>query len=368
MNKVRVMLGSRSYDICIGYNILNELKDYLLGHSLGRKVAIVTNPKIRRLYGEDIYQQLKGADFLPMVIELLAGERYKTLKSVSKIYDILIKEKFERNSSIIALGGGVIGDIAGFVAATYLRGVPYIQVPTSLVAQVDSSVGGKTGVNHTLGKNLIGAFYQPVLVWIDAGVLKTLPRRELISGMAEVVKYGVISDEGFFSFIEENYKKILSLEQESLIQMVERSCEIKAMVVSADEREKGLRAILNFGHTIGHAIETITDYKMFRHGEAVAMGMVCAARLASVMGICDQEVYKRIGILCRLVGLRTSLPRVEFETLWDILHRDKKVTNGKVRFVLPVRLGEVKIIEDVDRSMLQEAIQSCYSADNFELK
>lgn len=366
MEKVRVMLGSRSYDICIGQNILNELKDYLPDISSGKKIAIITNPKLGRLYGDGLYQQLKRAGFMPVVIELPAGEKYKTLKSVSNIYDVLTREKFERNSAVFALGGGVIGDIAGFVAATYLRGVPYLQIPTSLLAQVDSSIGGKTGVNHPLGKNLIGAFYQPVLVWVDVGVLKTLPRRELIAGMAEVVKYGVIADERFFSFIEDNYNKILSLEQGSLIHMVERSCQIKAMVVSSDEREKGLRAILNFGHTIGHAVETLTDYKRYKHGEAVAMGMVCAARLAFLTGVCNQDVHKRIARLCSLIGLRTSIPQVEFTALWDILQRDKKVINEKVRFILPVRLGEVKIIEDVDRGLLQEAVQSCYSSDNFE--
>ncbi len=366
MKKVRVLLDQRSYDICIGHSILLQLKDYLSGLPLGRKVAIITNPMIRSLYGERLISHLKDGGYQLILVEVPAGERFKTLRSVSKIYDVLIREKFERNSSIIAMGGGVIGDIAGFVAATYLRGVPYIQIPTSLVAQVDSSVGGKTGVNHPLGKNLIGAFYQPVLVWIDVSVLKTLPRRELIAGMAEVVKYGVIADERFFSFIEENYRKLISLEEEALIHIVERSCEIKAMVVSADEREKGLRAILNFGHTIGHAVETITEYKSYRHGEAIAIGMVCAARLAALMGLCQAGVYERIERLCRLIGLKTSLPQIEFATLWDILQRDKKVINEKVKFVLPARIGEVKIVEDIERSMLQEAIQSCYSNDNFE--
>ena len=276
---------------------------------------------------------------------------------------MLIENKFERNSFIIALGGGVIGDIAGFAAATYLRGVPYIQIPTSLLAQVDSSVGGKTGVDHALGKNLIGAFYQPVLVWIDLDVLKTLPRRELVAGMGEVVKYGVIADEQFFKYIEEHYENILSLEREALIHTVARSCEIKAMVVSSDEREKGLRAILNFGHTIGHAIETITCYKKYRHGEAVAMGMVCAARLASIIHLCSEDVYVRLERLCRLIGLKTSLPDVDFPVLRDILQRDKKVINEKVRFVLPVRLGEVKVVEDIDNNVLQEAVQLCYASD-----
>ena len=366
MKNVRVMLGPRSYDICIGHNIINNLKDYLTNLSLGKKVALITNPIIKRLYGDGIYNQLTAAGLKPTIVELPAGERYKTLKSVNKIYDLLIKERFERNSAVIALGGGVIGDIAGFVAATYLRGVPYIQVPTSLVAQVDSSVGGKTGVNHHLGKNLIGAFYQPVLVWIDVEVLKTLPRRELIAGMAEVIKYGVIMNEGFFCFIEDNYKKVLALDQETLIKMVERSCEIKAGVVSADEHEKGLRAILNFGHTIGHAIETITDYKRYKHGEAISIGMVFAAKMASRMGICDKEVYKRIDRVCRLIGLDTTLPDMEFKDMWEILQRDKKVVNEMVRFVVPLRLGEVKIIDDVDRDILQDTVQSCYNTNNFE--
>ena len=366
MKNVRVMLGPRSYDICIGHNIINNLKDYLTNLSLGKKVALITNPIIKRLYGDGIYNQLTAAGLKPTIVELPAGERYKTLKSVNKIYDLLIKERFERNSAVIALGGGVIGDIAGFVAATYLRGVPYIQVPTSLVAQVDSSVGGKTGVNHHLGKNLIGAFYQPVLVWIDVEVLKTLPKRELIAGMAEVIKYGVIMNEGFFCFVEDNYKKVLALDPEILIKIVERSCEIKAGVVSADEHEKGLRAILNFGHTIGHAIETITDYKRYKHGEAVSIGMVFAAKMASRMRICDKEVYKRIDRMCRLIGLDTTLPDMEFKDMWEILQRDKKVVNEMVRFVVPLRLGEVKIIDDVDRDILQDTVQSCYSTNNFE--
>ena len=363
MRKVRVDLGQRSYDICIGHNILAGLAKHINSLSIGKKGAIVTNPLLNKLYGDSLSRHLSDEGYVITTIELPAGERYKTLKSVSKIYDVLIEKKFERNSFIIALGGGVIGDIAGFAAATYLRGVPYIQIPTSLLAQVDSSVGGKTGVDHALGKNLIGAFYQPVLVWIDLDVLKTLPRRELVAGMGEVVKYGVIADEQFFKFIEEHYENILSLESEALIHTVARSCEIKAMVVSSDEREKGLRAILNFGHTIGHAIETITCYKKYRHGEAVAMGMVCAARLASIIHLCSEDVSVRIERLCRLIGLKTSLPDVNFPVLRDILQRDKKVINEKVRFVLPVRLGEVKVVEDIDNNVLQEAIQLCYASD-----
>ena len=366
MRKVRVELEQRSYDIFIGHNSLTGLAEHMKTLPVGRKGAIITNPALNRLYGESLSRSLSGAGYRITTIELPAGERYKTLKSVSRIYDALIAEKFERGSFIIALGGGVIGDIAGFAAATYLRGIPYIQVPTSLLAQVDSSVGGKTGVDHPLGKNLIGAFYQPLLVWIDVGVLKTLPRRELIAGMAEVIKYGVIADEQFFKFIEGHYKDILSLDKDTLTHTVARSCEIKAMIVSADEREKGLRAILNFGHTIGHAVETITGYRKYRHGEAVAMGMVFAAKLAFNMGLCEDKAATDIERLCRRTGLKTKLPEVDLSVLTDILSRDKKVADGKVRFVLPVRIGEVKIVEDADNDVLQRTLQLCYTSDKSE--
>lgn len=366
MRKVRVELEQRSYDILIGHNSLTGLAEHIKTLPVGRTGAIITNPALNRLYGESLSRSLSGAGYRITTIELPAGERYKTLKSVSRIYDALIGEKFERSSFIIALGGGVIGDIAGFAAATYLRGIPYIQVPTSLLAQVDSSVGGKTGVDHHLGKNLIGAFYQPLLVWIDVGVLKTLPRRELIAGMAEVIKYGVIADEQFFKFIEGHYKDILSLDKDTLIHTVARSCEIKAMIVSSDEREKGLRAILNFGHTIGHAVETITGYRKYRHGEAVAMGMVFAAKLAFNLGLCEDKIATDIERLCRRAGLKTKLPETDLSVLTDILSRDKKVADGKVRFVLPVRIGEVKIVEDADNDVLQRTLQLCYTSDKSE--
>ncbi len=366
IKRVRVELEQRSYDICIGHNSLTGLAAHLKTLPVGRKGAIITNPEINKLYGESLSRHLTKEGYKVTTIELPAGERHKTLKSVSRIYDVLAEEKFERSSFIIALGGGVVGDIAGFAAATYLRGIPYIQAPTSLVAQVDSSVGGKTGVDHPLGKNLIGAFYQPLLVWIDVDVLKTLPGRELIAGMGEVVKYGVIADEQFFQFIQGHFKDILLLDKDTLIQTVARSCEIKAMIVSSDEREGGLRAILNFGHTMGHAVETITGYRKYRHGEAVAMGMVFAAKLAVHMGLCEDHVAKRIERLCRAIGLKTKLPLVQIPVLMDILRRDKKVSNEKVRFVLPVRLGEVKIVEDVDNDVLQRILQLCYTSDKSE--
>lgn len=366
MKTVRVILGhERDYNIRIGFNIAETLKDFLHELPIGKKAAVITNPKLRKLYGEGIKKQFTKAGFSTAFLELPAGERYKTLRSVSKIYDFLIQERFERNSAIIALGGGVTGDVAGFAAATYLRGIPYIQIPTSLVAQVDSSVGGKTGVDHPLGKNLIGAFYQPVFVWADVAVLTTLHRREFIAGMAEVIKYGVIADEEFFSFIEDNYRGILSLDPELLIHLVERSCEIKAEVVGQDEKEKGLRAILNFGHTIGHAIETVTGYNRYLHGEAVSIGMVYASKLGHIMGLCDKDVYKRLEMLCRQIGLQTSMPELNFDALMDVMQRDKKVVNGKIRFIIPAGIGKVEIIDDIEKEQLKEALQLCYSENKF---
>jgi 3-dehydroquinate synthase len=258
------------------------------------------------------------------------GEQYKTLAEASMIYDRLIEEKLERSTPIVALGGGVIGDITGFVAATYLRGVPYVQVPTTLLAQVDSSVGGKTGVNHPRGKNLIGAFYQPRAVFIDPDVLKTLDKSELRAGLAEVVKYGVIWDEGFFRFLEENTQGLSAVE-DALVRAIERSCEIKAYVVKEDETEKGLRSILNFGHTFAHAIEAVTGYTRYKHGEAVSMGMVLAASFSA-----------RLGVL----GLPVEAPELRYEAVLGAMLVDKKVLSGCMRFVLTERIGKV-VLRDV---------------------
>ena len=263
----------------------------------------------------------------------------------------------ERGSSIAALGGGVVGDMAGFAAATYLRGIPYIQVPTTLLAQVDSSVGGKTGINHPAGKNLIGAFYQPSLVYIDLKVLETLPRRELVAGLAEVVKYGVIADEGLFVYIEEEIEKILELSMDSLNHIVKRSCQIKAEIVEVDEREAGKRSILNYGHTLGHALEAITDFKTYRHGEAIAIGMVYAARLAHRMRLCDTSVVERQRNLLKKIGLPVSIPKVDIDRLLVTMQIDKKVQDRRIRFVLPEKIGHVRITADWDRNALEEILK-----------
>jgi len=273
METIRVELAERSYDIAIGTNVLKKIKDNLKSFDLSPKIAIVSNPTVFSLYGKTVLNAIKKARFDAVTVIIPDGETYKDLMWLQHIYKELLTHKLDRSSALIALGGGVVGDITGFAASTYMRGISYIQIPTTLLAQVDSSVGGKTGVNHKLGKNMIGTFWQPRLVWIDVDTLKTLPKKELVAGIAEVIKYGVIYDEALFHTLEAKKDKILNLDRKVLVHIIKRSCEIKADVVSKDERESGLRSILNFGHTIGHAIETATDYKKYLHGEAVALGM-----------------------------------------------------------------------------------------------
>ena len=358
MHKVTVSLGERSYDILIGVK-LEELGQRMVELRIGRKTAVVTNPTVNKLYGSRVLQSLTASDFRAMPVEIPDGEQYKTIDWANSIFTALLINTFDRRSPLVALGGGVIGDLTGFAAACYMRGVPFIQVPTTLLAMVDSSVGGKTGVNHPMGKNMIGAFYQPRLVLMDLDVLKTLPKEEFISGMAEVIKYGVIWDHELFDFLEKNREKILALEEGPLGHIISRSCEIKADVVSKDEREGGLRAILNFGHTLGHAIETLSNYSV-RHGEAIAIGMVYASRLAERTGLCAPRVTERVTKLLADYGLPTSLAvldrRPSVTELLDTIQVDKKAEGGKVRFVLPKKIGEVVISKDWDERHLQELL------------
>lgn len=344
MEQITVNLKERSYPIFIGRDNLDRIGKLMLESGLKGKAACITNPTVGKLYGDRVLKSLKQAGFEICKIEMPDGEEYKSLEWASHIYDKLIEHKMERRSPIVALGGGVVGDIAGFAAATYLRGVPFVQVPTTLLAQVDSSVGGKTGVNHPNGKNLIGAFYQPNMVLIDADVLRTLDGRDIKAGLAEVIKYGIIRDENFFSFLEQNYRDCLSLGG-SLLHAIKRSCEIKADVVSADETETDLRAILNFGHTIGHAVEAATHYKMLRHGEAVAIGMAAAARLSLKLSICDKDVCERIETLIAKIGLPIKLSAINYQLSADDLLKameiDKKASGGKIRFVLVEGVGKV---------------------------
>jgi len=355
MANITVELRDRSYPIEIKRGLLSEVGTRMKGLGYSGLCAVVTNPLVGGLYGEALLQSLgKAGVFEPLLITLPDGEEYKNLAEAGKIYDALVKNRFERTSPVIALGGGVIGDITGFAAATYLRGVPYAQVPTTLLAQVDSSVGGKTAVNHSGGKNLIGAFYQPKAVFIDPDTLKTLEPRDVRTGLAEVIKYGVILDKDFFAFLEANATGLTSLESGVITEAISRSCSIKAGVVSADEFEtSGQRAVLNLGHTFGHAIETLSGYGVFRHGEAVAMGMVMAARFSVRLGLCAEEAARRIEALLRAIGLPVETPSIDAADFIESMKHDKKVSGGRLRFIIIREIGTVEL-RDVTEKELED--------------
>jgi 3-dehydroquinate synthase len=340
---IRVDLGERSYSIEIGNRTLPRIGERMVSLGIKGKVAIVTNPRVGRLYGSIIARSLRKAGLDVTRVTLPDGERFKNLKSVSRVYDELIRKSYERSSTLLALGGGVIGDLAGFAAATFMRGIGFVQVPTTLAAQVDASIGGKTGVDHPKGKNLIGAFHQPKLVFIDPDVLRTLNRREFVSGLAEVIKYGVIRDEEFFSYLEDNMDKILNQEPAALAHAIRRSCAIKAGVVQMDEREGGLRKILNYGHTFGHALETITNYRTYLHGEAVSVGMAFAAQLSVRLGFSDASTARRQTEILKRAGLPVALPKTRTADILKTMTLDKKVSDGKIHFVLAEQIGRVVV-------------------------
>lgn len=340
---VPVDLGERSYRIVIGRGLIARLGPILTELPATGKVGIVTDTNVAARYLRPVCRSLSEAGFQVSSIILPPGERTKSLRTISRILDELARRKFERRSLLLALGGGVIGDLTGFAAAVYLRGIPFVQVPTSLVAQVDSSVGGKTGVDHVRGKNLIGAFHQPRAVLVDLQTLRTLPKREWIAGLAEVIKYGVIADEDFFGFLERSMEPILRYDDEAVSRIIARSCEIKASVVAEDELEADRRRILNFGHTVGHALESVSGYRGLVHGEAVGIGMVQEADLGRHLGVCRPEVVERIRLAVRAAGLPTELPRMAFATLWKAMQSDKKVLHGTVYCVLPTQIGKAAI-------------------------
>lgn len=350
---VTVPLGERSYDIRIKPGILGEIGTCLSALGVKGKVGVVTNPIVGRRYAPGVLRSLRAAGLDASTIVLPEGERAKSLHSVSAVLDALIKARFERGSALVALGGGVIGDLTGFAASIYMRGIPFVQVPTTLVAQVDSSVGGKTGVNHPLGKNLIGTFFQPRLVLVDPDTLRTLPPRERVAGLAEVIKYGVIADQTFFAYLEQHMDRLLKLEAEPVAHVIARSCEIKASVVAQDERESDLRRVLNYGHTIGHALESLGGYRKLIHGEAVAIGMVQEADLARHLGRCASDVVERQRTLVRRAGLPEALPKTTFGKLWAAMQHDKKVAQGRVFCVLPERIGKV-VIQPLEREACRQ--------------
>jgi 3-dehydroquinate synthase len=359
MEKIRVELAERSYDIIIGSNILDTLGENLKGLSLSPRVAIVSNPTVFSLYGERVSESIRRSGYDLLIITIPDGEQYKNLETVTHIYDELLKHKLDRKSALFALGGGVVGDITGFAASTYMRGISCIQVPTTLLAQVDSSVGGKTGVDHALGKNMIGSFWQPGLVWIDVETLKTLPKREVLAGLAEVIKYGVIYDKGLFDFLETSRDMILNLDHNALVHIIKRSCRIKAEVVAKDERESGLRAILNYGHTIGHAIETVTGYTRFLHGEAVAIGMYREAVLSRLLGFITQEQVTKIKAVIDSYGLPSEMPPdLNMDRFLASTQLDKKTEAGQLKFILPEKIGAVRIHKGITEKVIRESFVS----------
>ncbi len=356
MKQLRVELGDRSYPIVVGTHLLHRVAEWLSLDELSHRFVIITHPKIKALYGGLVASGLRDYELAPSFITVDEGEASKSLQEAERLYGELIERKIDRRTALVALGGGVVGDLVGFVAATVLRGVPYIQLPTTLLAQVDSSVGGKTAVNHPLGKNLIGAFWQPTLVVADLATLTTLPPEEYLAGLAEVIKYGVIADRDFFEFLEGEVEAVSELEPEAVEHAVVTSCAIKALVVERDEREAGLRAILNFGHTVAHALEAVDAYQTIRHGLAVSMGMACVARLSAALGTCSREEAERVVGCLEAYGLPTRLPALQPEALWEPMSRDKKVRSEAVRLVLMESIGRVSLVEDVPREAVLEAV------------
>ena len=363
---ISVDIPQNAYDVVISPDALDHLGGWLTNHpapliKAGQKLLLVSNPVVFRHYGDRVVQSLAAVGYQVSTCILPAGERYKTLRSVQKIHDAAYEAQLERKSAMVALGGGVIGDMTGFAAATWLRGIGVVQVPTSLLAMVDASIGGKTGVNHPQGKNLIGAFHQPRLVVIDPKVLSTLPPREFRAGMAEVIKYGVIWDADLFSALEQapRLDQYRYVGDELLQTILTRSCQAKAEVVAQDEKEAGLRAILNYGHTVGHAIESATGYRTVNHGEAVGIGMVAAGKLANALKLWPTDAEQRQDALIQKTKLPTEIPNnADIETMITLLKSDKKVEDGRVRFILPKAIADVFITDEVTNDDVRPVLQA----------
>ncbi len=354
MRTVHVHLGERSYDILIDSGLLTRLPDLFHQYGVRNRLFLITNNNVFKLHGERLLKGLNDAGFQAIQILVPDGEKYKTLQTLENIYTYLIAQGADRQSTILALGGGVTGDLAGFAAATFHRGVPYIQIPTTLLSQVDSSVGGKTGVNHTQGKNLIGAFYQPHLVCIDTDTLGTLPPRELQSGTYEVLKSGLIYDADFFDYLEDHLDDIKTRQPEVIENVISRCCEIKAEVTSMDENEADLRRILNFGHTFGHGLEVAAGYGCITHGEAVGYGMIAAVLLSERRGYLDPKAVDRIlQAICR-IGPLPDITSLAFDSVMDAMARDKKRQHDRINFVLLKQIGKTIIEDDLDQATLRE--------------
>ncbi|MCK4244260.1 MAG: 3-dehydroquinate synthase [Candidatus Omnitrophica bacterium] len=363
MRKVEVIsvnLGRRSYPIHIGERV-SRIGKVIKELGLGKKILVITNNKVFHYYGETIKRDLEKRGYSVNIVKVPIGEKYKSINQAIGLYEKCVNCKLERNSTILALGGGVINDLAGFVAATYLRGINFIAVPTTLLAQVDASIGGKVGVDLPQAKNLVGSFYQPRAVLIDPEVLKTLPSREMRTGMSEIVKYGIIRDKSLFEYLEKNLERIKKLETNALQRVIVESVRIKAKIVSQDEREeKGEREILNFGHTIGHSIEAAEGYQGCRHGEAISIGMLKATEIAVAMHFCSPRLLLRMGELLKRMRLPTKpliKSGVDEGKIYKSLFLDKKKKGGKLRFILPRRLGDVFICENVPFHLIRKVLQ-----------
>ena len=357
MKVVFIDLGERSYPVYIGRDMA-DLGRIAREFDLGEKILAISSRSIASLYGRKVRDVLTSCGFQVSLARVPDGEKYKTLSRAAKLYEECAEEKLERNSTILALGGGVIGDLAGFVACTYLRGINLIHLPTTLLAQVDASIGGKVGVDLPQGKNLVGSFHQPCFVYIDLKLLTTLPQAQIKEGLAEIIKYGVIEDKDLFLYLEENLEKIRTLSLHCLEYVITRCVEIKAAVVQEDEREKReKRQVLNFGHTIGHAIESATGYGRYSHGEAVAVGMIGAARIANKMGFLTEDSLLRLGNLVRRADLPTRVEEVNGDKLWNALYLDKKIREKKLHFVLPRKIGEVFLTDKVPLALIRETVR-----------
>lgn len=357
MERINVNLGDRSYPISIGAELFNNPALFSPAISAGRRVVVVSNETVAPLYAEQVITTIRSLECEVALLALPDGEQYKTLETFNQIMTFLLEGNYGRDVVIVALGGGVIGDVVGFAAASYQRGVDFIQVPTTLLSQVDSSVGGKTAVNHPLGKNMVGAFYQPKAVVIDNYCLQTLPAREFAAGMAEVIKYGIIADYDFFVWLEQNIEKLQALDNDALCYAIGRCCQIKADVVAADEKESGVRALLNLGHTFGHAIEAEMGYGHWLHGEAVSAGTVLAAQTACEQGLLSQDEVARIIRLHERAQLPVYAPdSMNFDSFIKHMMRDKKVLSGKLRLVLPTSIGTAEIVSDVPHDVLRRVI------------
>lgn len=355
MQTLTVELGDRSYPIHIGQDLLSRT-ELILPYLKRKQVAVVTNTTVAPLYLDKLASSLQAQGVTVLPVILPDGEQYKNSETLNTIYDALLGHRCERSTTLIALGGGVVGDMTGYAAATYLRGVPFIQIPTTLLSQVDSSVGGKTGINHPLGKNMIGAFYQPQLVLADTDTLDTLPDRELSAGFAEVIKYGLIRDPDFFAWLEINMQKLLDRDPQALAYAIYRSCANKATVVAADERESGERALLNLGHTFGHAIENGMGYGVWLHGEGVAAGTMLAADLSRRMGWLTEADVRRIERIFKAGHLPTQAPALGSEKYLDLMGLDKKVADGKIRLILLRAIGQAVMTGDYPQDLLRETL------------